>query len=147
MLELPGGGITVLLVCGVGLLVIVIFVVKEYRFWYHRQRGKGLSKEGDFRSALRHLIRAEKLWMLRLSKQTIASRAEDCRNLGEVLDLIAQAARHCGVKIETRDYREAVTGMEQFFSSPGSPTDYSRIYLHFRSRQKQFRISLQNLRM
>jgi hypothetical protein len=141
MPNLPGGGFTVLFVCGLGLALVAFFAAKEFRFSFHYRRGVQLFNEGDYRAALQHLIQAERLWMLRLSKQTMTSRAEDCRNLVKVLELISEAAGHCSLEIKTTEYRKAASEMEQFFSNEKrSSGDYSKIYSTFTELRKQFRI-------
>jgi len=82
---------------GVGLTLVVIFAVKEFRFSFCRRRGMKLFAEGNYQAALLYLMQAERLWMLRLSKQTMPSRAEDCKNLATVLDLISEAAGLCSL--------------------------------------------------
>jgi hypothetical protein len=141
MPNLPGGGFTVLFVCGLGLALVAFFAAKEFRFTSHYRRGIQLFNEGNYRAALQHLLQAEKLWMLRLSKQTMASRAEDCRNLVKVLELISEAAVHCSLEIKTAEYRKAASEMERFFSiEKRSSGDYPKIHSTFAELRKQFRI-------
>jgi hypothetical protein len=140
MPSLPGSGFTVLFVCGLGLALVAIFAVKEFRFTFHYRRGTQLFNEGNYQAALRHLIQAEKLWMLRLSKQTMPSRAEDCRNLVKVLELISEAAGHYSLEIEMVEYRKAANEMERFFSIEKGPSrDYAQICSTFAELRKQFR--------
>ncbi len=147
MPNLPGSGLTVIVVCGIGLAFVLGFAAREFRFLFHRRRGIELFKEQDYHAALRHLVRAERLWMLRLSKQTMSSRAEDCKNLGVVLDLISQVAGYCSVKIETKEYREAANELELFFSiGKKNSGNYPEIYSAFRELQKQFRSSVRKIR-
>lgn len=143
MPDLPGGIYTVLAVCGVGLSLVLFFAVKEYCFNFHRRRGVELMGERNYQAAMSHLVRAEKLWMLRLSKQTMISRAEDCERLGIVLDLLAEAARHCSITVDLYEYRQAVREMEQFFSSTDVQTrKYPQIYARFVDQRKRFRMVL-----
>jgi hypothetical protein len=146
MPNLPGGGITVLVVCGVGLALVSFFAAKEFRFKFHYQRGIQLINEGNYRTALRHLLQAEKLWMLRLSKQTMQSRAEDCKNLVKVLELISEASRHCSLEIETADYRRVAGELEQFFSIEKRPArDYPKIHSTFAELRKKFRVDTKHI--
>ena len=141
MPNLPGGGFTVLFVCGLGLALVMFFVVKEFRFTSYYRRGIQLFNEGDYRVALQQLLQAERLWMLRLSKQTMTSRAEDCRNLVRVLELIGEAARHCSLEINTTEYRKAASEMERFFSiEKRSSGEYPKIHSTFAELRKRFRI-------
>jgi hypothetical protein len=140
MPNLPGGGFTVLFVCGAGLALVAFFAAKEFRFKSHYRRGIHLFDERDYRAALQHLIQAEKLWMLRLSKQTMTSRAEDCRNLVKVLELISEAAKHCSLEIRTTEYRKAASEMERFFSIEKRHSgDYPKLHSAFTELRKQFR--------
>ncbi len=146
MPDLPGGIYTLLLACGVGLALVAFFAVKEFRFSTFRRRGIRLFGEGDYQAALRHLIQAERLWMLRLSKQTMSSRAEDCKNLGTVLALIGEAAEHCSLRIKTAEYRNAAVELEHFFlSRKSSSKHYPQIYSMFVKQRKQFRLETQRL--
>ena len=92
------------------------------------------------RAALRALIRAESFWMLNLTKQTFESRAEDCKNLGRVLDLIGEASRRSSLGIDIGGYRKAVAEMEGFFSvGSGSVKAWPLLYSAFCRQQKKFR--------
>jgi hypothetical protein len=146
--DLPGGGFTVIFVCGAGLILVVFFAVKELRFDYYRRRGIELFNERNYQAALRHLIQAEKLWMLRLSKQTMPSRIDDCKQLGRMLDLISEAAGHCAVKIEVEEYRDAIGEMECFFSNENRPDrGYSEIYSKLKSAQRKFRCNAKDIQV
>jgi len=145
--NLPSGGLIVLFVCVFGLILVVIFVVKEFLFSFHRRRGIEFFNEGRYHTALQHLIQAERLWILRSSKQTMQSRAEDYKNLGMVLDLIGETAGHCSLKIDASEYRKAISEMERFFSNNRrSFRDYPKIYLTFTRLQKQFRAEIKRIR-
>lgn len=140
--DLPGGGYTVLLVCGFGLVLIGYYFARELRFKYHYRRGIQLFNAQNYQDALSHLLKAERLWMLRLSKQTMSSSAEDCRNLVRVLELISEAAGHCSLEIKTTEYRKAASEMERFFSNEKrSSRDYPKVYSTFAKLRKQFRIA------
>jgi hypothetical protein len=146
MPDLPGGSFTIIAVCGVGLVIALAFGVKVFRFSYHRRRGSNLFEQRNYRSALRHLIHAERLWMFRLSKQTTQSRIEDCRNLGMVLDLLGRVAEHCSLIIETKRYREAPNDMQRFFLSDKTlREDYPTVYSSLIAIQKDFRRKARNL--
>ncbi|WCJ60944.1 hypothetical protein NXS98_07445 [Fontisphaera persica] len=148
MPELPGGGYTVVLICGCGLAMVAYFAWKESSFKRHFRRGCQLAEKGDYHAALWHLLLAEKRWMLRLSKQTMKSSAEDCRNLMRVLELIGEAARHCSLDIETSGYWQAANEMEQFFlSKKRSSRNYPSVYNHFREQQKRFRANMKNIHL
>lgn len=141
--DLPGGGYTVIIVCVFVLSLVVIFAVKEFRFSFHRRRGIEYFRKGNYKNAMLHLIQAERLWMLRLSKQTMSSSAEDCRNLEEILELISEASGHCSLAIDASAYRKATIDMEQYFSNyRGSSRDYPKIYSNFTRHQKQFRAEI-----
>lgn len=145
MPDLPGDIFTVLFTCGIGLALVVALALREFRFSYHQRRGIKLFKEGCYQAALRHLIQAERLWMLRLSKQTRLSRIEDCRNLGAILELIAEAAKHCSLQIEATEYRMVVVEMERFFTKKSPPRDYPQIHSAFSRLRKQFRCDTGNI--
>jgi hypothetical protein len=146
MPNFPGGGYTVLFVCGLGFAVVAVFALREFRFSFHQRRGIKLFNEKSYEAALRHLIRAERLWMLRVSKQTMSSHAEDCRNLGNLLEVISEAAQECSQKIETAEYRKAAGAMEGFFSNEKMLSkDYSRVYSTFEKLRKKFRLDTRNI--
>jgi len=71
----------------------------------------------------------------------MTSRAEDCRHLVKVLEMISEAAGHCSLEIKTTEYRRAASEMERFFSiEKRCSGDYPRIHSTFAELRKQFRI-------
>ena len=145
MPDLPGSAYTVLFVCCIGLALVVFFALKEFRFSFHQRRGIKLFNEKNYEAALRHLIRAERLWMLRLSKQTMVSRSEDCRNLGKLLELISEASQQCSQKLETAEYRKAASEMERFCSNEESSKHYPQVHSTFEKLRKKFRLDTKNV--
>jgi hypothetical protein len=147
MPDLPGGGYLVLTFCAFGLGLVIFFAVRELLFRFHYRRGKRLFEQQSYGVAMHHLIRAERLWMLNLSKQTFPSRAKDCQQLGTVLDLISKGSERHPSRIDTEEYRKAVAEMERFFSStekasknwPLIYSNFSELRKQFRSKQKTFR--------
>lgn len=94
---------------------------------------------GKYREAHRILVRAERLWMLNVSKQTMKSRFESCEQLLSVLHLIDNTSRHCSLELNTDDYRKIVEDLRGFFSEalPCS-RNYREIYSSFLEQRKRF---------
>ena len=149
MPHLPGGLYTIVTVCSVALILVAFFALRELMFSNYSHRGERLFNQQDYRRAIDNLLRAERFWMLNTSKQTPVSRANDCRRLAQVIEMIGEASKKRSISIDISAYRNVLTDMEEFFlnQSPGSAVQWPHLYSKFRDVRKRFHANTRSLKV
>jgi hypothetical protein len=148
MPHLPGGLYIVIGICSIALIMIGFFGARELLFLKYSQRGEKQFRQHEYSGAINNFLRAERLWMLNTSKQTFTSRANDCRRLARIVEMMGEAASNCSITVDTNGYQSVLKEMEQFLlnQSPAAAAQWPNLYSRFRAARKRFHAETRTLK-
>ena len=115
MSELPRSFLILLAFVLLAIGLILYFVSKQFLFRRYKHRGDEALKRGEYQDAIKSFGRAEALWELNVTKQTIPSYQRDLTRLEELLNGLDAAARSGGVALPVDECRQAVKAVQTEF--------------------------------
>ncbi len=153
MSGLPNSFLLVLGFIALAIGLILYFVSRQVMFRRHKRRGDEALKRGDYRESLRCFARAESLWELNVTQQTIRSYQGDLAMLEEVLNGLQSAARAGGISLPVAEYCNAVkVARSEFQGNPvgeraSSGKAYASAFMRLKGARSTLREQLRALNL